>query len=174
MNNGTSLTLEVPQYVWDCDEDSGTLQTIFKRRWSDSPNGGGWNVDTSHADRISSDRNTFVSGTGAVKLRPWQTGGAAINLQNDLSPAASIKNISYWIYNPGVSSVTMRFWVYSGANYDSNYKYVERSVPHGWNYYSDGCAVQSGNNYNPRTVYNFQFMVVQSDQYFVFDNITMF
>lgn len=174
MQGGTSMTLTTPSNVWDCDEDTGTLQNIFRRRWSPYSTGGGWQADNDHTDRITSDKNTFVSGEGAVKLRGYADGAAALNLKADLNPAASCKNISWWVYNPGTTDVTMTCWVYSGTNFDSNYQFVTRTVSPGWHYYCDGCSVKSGSNYNPRTVYNFQFMVSQTSTYFIFDNIILF
>ena len=169
-----NLTLTPPEHVWDCDEDSGNLQSIFLRRYSTSPNGGDWQKDLQNVDRIASENNNFVSGNGALKVRPYSSGAVALNLMSDLPTAASIKNISYWIYNPQSTSVTFTGWIYRATNFGSNYQYIEpRSIEPGWHYYSDGCCLPN-TDYAPVSVYNFQLMLSQPTGYFIFDNITIF
>ena len=151
----------------DCEGTTGQLQSQFKRRYMS----GSWQVDTGNADRITSDTTNFVSGGGAVKRRGYSGGAVALNLNNDYSPAKTMRNIHFWVYNPSSNAnIKLRVWVYTSNNFATNAEVISGGfsiAANGWTYCSVG--------YSSSTIYNFQIAdFTNSGVYLTFDNIYLF
>ena len=166
-NNG-SITATKPSTYYDCDGTTSQLQSTFKRRYMS----GSWQVDTGNADRITSNTEQFVSGTGSVKRRGYSGGAVALNFQNDFSPTKSVKNIQFWVYNPSDSNITLRMWVYKAANFGSNAETGSVTAKAGqWTYVAMGFGDQVGSS----PIYNFQIADFNNTGiYLSFDNIVLF
>ena len=173
-NNG-SITATKPSTYFDCDGTSRALQTQFKRRY----NSGGWNVDSSNSDRFLCDDTHYVCGRGAMSVRPCGTSfdAYAINLNTDLSPTITAKNIGFWVYNPGSDDVIFREWVFAGASLTNGQEFGSLTAKaNSWTY----CAM----GFNQTTVYNIQISVWKNNvttntatamsTRLVFDNIVLF
>lgn len=168
-NNGSNEAAVVP--MWECDGTTAELQAMFKRRYD---SGSGWAVDSGNADRFTSNTTEFVSGTGSVKRKGHATYKIASCFQNDFNPAKAVKNVHFWVYNPGETDINLRIWIYKGTGLSSNQELTAnaRVAKHGqWTYISLGTDA---------TIYNFQIAVFKdggndpSGTYLSFDNIAAF
>ena len=151
----------------DCDGSTSELQAQFKRRYMS----GSWQVDTSNANRFESDTENFVSGSGAMRRKGWNGGAVAVNLASDYSPAKTMANIHFWVYNPSSNaSIKIRVWVYKAASFGSNAEVIDGGFSinaNGWTYCSVG--------YTSGTIYNFQLAdFTNSNVNLTFDNIYLF
>ena len=160
-NNGSIEATKLD--VYDCDGDTSALQSQFKRRYGDP-----WSVDTGNDDRITSNTTEFVSGTGSLKLRGWTGGRIALNFQSDFSPAKTVQNVHFWVYNPSGSDVTLRMWYYTSASLGGAAETGSVTAKAGqWTYLAMG--------FGSKTIYNFQIAdFTKSGVYFSFDNIALF
>lgn len=156
---GTRLT-----NMWDCDQTTAELQNMFKRRYMD----GGWQVDNSNADRITSNTEQFVSGTGSMKRRGTNGKEVALNFKNDFSPAKVVTNVQFWVYNPSANNITLRMWYYKSTGLKDNGETGSVVAVAGqWTYVAMGFGQQ--------TIYNFQIADMnKTGVYLSFDNITLF
>ena len=162
-NNG-NITASRITNLWDCDGTTSELQSMFKRRYMS----GSWQVDTSNADRITSNTTEFVSGTGSLKRRGYTGGAVALNFNNDFSPAKSVSNVQFWVYNPSNSDITLRMWTYTGANFGSGDEIGPVTAKKNqWTYLAMG--------FSTRSIYNFQIADFNNTgTYLSFDNIVLF
>lgn len=149
---------------WDCDGTTSQLQSLFKRRYMS----GSWQVDNSNADRITSNTTEFVSGTGAVKRRGYSGGAVALNFNSDFSPAITVKNVHFWVYNPSGSNITLRMWGYKANNFGSNFETGSVTAIAGqWTYVAMG--------FTSASIYNWQIADFNNTgTYLTFDNIYLF
>ena len=136
---------------------------------------GSWQVDNSNADRITSNTTEFVSGTGSLKIRGYSGGAVALNFKNDFSPALSVQNVQFWVYNPTNSDLTLRMWYYQASNFGSNGETGSVTAKKNqWTYVTMGFGIGNSNPTN-RTIYNFQISDWNNDgAYLSFDNIVIF
>ena len=164
-NNG-SITCTKPTTAsyFNCDGTTAQLQNTFKRRYMS----GSWQVDTGNADRITSNTTEFVSGTSAVKRRGYSGGAVALNFNSDFSPALTLANVYFWVYNPSSSDITLRMWYYRAANFGSNGETGSVvAKANGWTYLAMG--------FTSGTVYNFQIAdFTNSGVYLTFDDIYLY
>ena len=169
----SDVTLTRPaSNFYSCDGTTDQLRTIFKRRY----NSGGWQVDTGNDDRITSNTTEYVSGGGSVKRKGWNGGAVALNFLNDFSPAIEVTSVQFWVYNPSGSDITIRMWYYLAANLNSNGETGSVTAKAGqWTYVAMGFGIQNGNEFTPRTIYNFQIAdFTNSGAYLSFDDILFF
>ena len=161
-NNGNITATKMD--VWDCDGTTSQLQSTFKRRYMS----GSWQVDTGNADRITSNTEQFVSGTGSVKRRGYSGGAVALNFYNDFSPAKTVANVQFWVYNPSGSDITLRMWGYKAVNFGSNFETGTVVATAGqWTYVAMG--------FTSASIYNFQIADFNNTGvYLSFDNIALF
>ena len=165
-NNG-SITCTRPsasEAFYDCDGTTSELQATFKRRYMS----GSWQVDNSNMDRITSNTTEFVCGTGAVKRRGYSGGAVALTFQNDFSPAKTVANVQFWVYNPSGSDITLRMWCYRGTSFGNNYETGSVTAKAGqWTYVAMG--------FTSAAIYNFQIADFNNTGvYLTFDNIYLF
>ena len=146
------------------DESTADLQAKFKRRWGNS-----WDVDTTNADRFTSDTTNFVSGTGAMKRRGYGGGRVAHVWTSDFATPLAAKNIQFWVYNPSANDVTFRMFYYKAANLGSNGETGNVvAKANGWTYIAMGFTPGA-------SIYNFQIAdFTNSGVYFTFDDISLF
>ena len=146
------------------DESTTDLQAKFKRRWGSS-----WDVDTTNADRFTSDTTNFVSGKGAMKRRGYSGGRVAHVWTSDFATPLAAKNIQFWVYNPSANDVTFRMFYYKGAGLTSNGETGNVTAKaNGWTYCAMGFAPGA-------SIYNFQIAdFTNSGVYFTFDDISLF
>lgn len=169
-NNG-SITATKPSTYFNCDGTTAELQAQFKRRYR----GSDWTVDTTNADKITSNATHYVAGKGALRLRPYGSGDAyALNLQNDFSTAKSVENLAFWVYNSSDTDINLREWIYKGKSFGSNAEIGALTAKaNGWTY----CAM----GFTKASIYNFQISVWKSNNSsttmavaLIFDNIILF
>ena len=169
-NNGSIILNKVStsssSFYCDCDGATDQLRLMFKRRY----NNGSWNVDTSNADRIVSNKSQVVSGGGAMQRKGWTGGAVALNLLNDFSTGKLLENIQFWVYNPSSSDITLRMWVYTAPGLNKDQSAETGSVTakaNKWTYLAMG--------FTKTTIYNFQIAdFTNSGQALVFDNIYLY
>lgn len=146
-NNNIELTPPSSTY-WDCEGDTLALQNTFKRRFD---RGSGMETDTTNGDRITADTVHYVSGSTGVKWRPYSGGTVAITLQNDINPSVSRNTISFWVYNPSNSDVTLDMYYYKGTGNSSSGGITSGKVfAPGWTHFR--CGFTSNNIYNFQVV----------------------
>ena len=167
-NNG-SITATRPtesstSYFADCDGTTSQLQSLFKRRYMS----GSWQVDSSNADRITSNTTELVSGTGSVKRRGYSGGAVALNFNSDWASAKTLASIHFWVYNPSGSDITLRMWGYKAKNFGSNFETGSVTAKAGqWTYVAMG--------FTSAAIYNFQIADFNNTGiYLSFDNIYFF
>lgn len=171
-NNGSITALKATtsstSVFADCDGDTAQLQSQFKRRYGDP-----WTVDTTNADKITSNTTQYVAGTNSLKLRGWDGGRIALNFLSDFGSAVAVKNVQFWVYNPSGSDVTIRMWYYQATNLGSNGETGSVTAKAGqWTYVAMGFGTEQGAN---RNIYNFQIAdFTKSGAYLSFDNIYLF
>lgn len=167
-NNGSITAIKAVsgtnKFFADCDGTTSELQSQFKRRYMS----GSWQVDTSNADRFTSNTTEFVSGGGAMKRRGYASNAVALNLNTDFSPSKTCSNIHFWVYNPSANDITLRMWGYKGSNLSSNFETGSVTAKaNGWSYLAMG--------FTSAAIYNFQIAdFTNSGVYLTFDNIYLF
>ena len=167
-NNG-DITCTKPDYYWDCDGNTATLQATFKRRYMS----GSWQVDNTNADRITQNTDQWIGGGASVKRRGYSGGAVAFNLQDDLAAIKTVSNIAYWVYNPSGSDIVLRQWIYKATNFGSNGEIGSVTAKAGqWTYCQMGF-----DHFTLGTdpLYNFQIADFNNTGvYLSFDNICLF
>ena len=161
-NNG-SITATRPSNLWECNGTTSELQSTFKRRYMS----GSWQVDTGNSDRITSNTTEYVSGGGAVKRRGWTGGAVALNFNADFSPAKTVSNVYFWVYNPSGSDISLRMWGYKATNFGSNFETGSVTAKAGkWTYLAMG--------FTSASIYNFQIADFNNTgTYLTFDDICL-
>lgn len=159
-----SITASKPAKYFECDGNTAQLQAQWKRRYMN----GSWQVDSSNADRFTSDTTNFVSGTGALKRRGYSSNAVSHALNSDFATPITVKNIGFWVYNPSGTDREIRMWIYKGSGLSSGAEIGSvTAIANGWTY----CAMGFGQ----ASIYNFQIAdFTNSGTYFTFDNIILF
>ena len=160
-NNG-EITLNHVVNFWDCNGTTAELQAQFKRRYMS----GSWQVDNSNADRFVSYENG-VAGS-AMQRRGYSGGAVAVNFASDFEAPITVKNVGFWVYNPGASDITLRMWGYKAASFQSNFETGSVTAVAGqWTYCRMG--------FTEAAIYNFQIAdFTNSGVALVFDNISLY
>ena len=162
-NNGTIYATR-PTFRADCDGTTEELQSQFKRRYMS----GSWQVDNSNADRLTSNTTEYVSGIGALKRRGYSSNAVALNFNNDFSPAITVSNVSFWVYNPSGNNITLRMWGYKGTGLSSNFETANITArSNQWTFINM--------YFEEKTIYNWQIADFQNTGvYLTFDEICFF
>lgn len=150
----SNLTLERPSSrFFDLDGTTSELQAQFKRRYRST--GGGWSNDPGWEDRVASNTTQYAAGSGAMSVRPYSGGDAyGFVMMNDFASKQAVKNIHFWVYNPGSEDVNFREWVYTSTGLSGAQEIGALKAPAGqWTY------VAMGFNYS---IYNFTISVWKS------------
>ena len=126
---------------------------------------GSWQVDSSNNDRFVSYENG-VAGS-AMQRRGYGSGAVAVNLAADMEPV-EVSNIGFWVYNSSANDITLRMWIYKGANLSNNAELGSVTAVAGqWTYCRMG--------FTKAAIYNFQIAdFTNSGVALVFDNICLF
>ncbi|MBQ7995650.1 MAG: hypothetical protein IJ247_05520 [Bacilli bacterium] len=171
-DNG-SIELSRPGYYYECEDDTSTMISIFKRRYCRTGVDGGWVVDTSNGDRVSQDKTNVLSGSSSLKLRALNvTGRVGLALNNDIAEK-NYGNIGFWAYNPTESDVTIRLFIYKAASLGSNAEIGSVTAKAGgWSYCS--CGFGSKFTVGTDTLYNFQLYIEPYMTAMSFDNLALF
>ena len=92
----------------------------------------------------------------------------ALNFNNDFSPAITVSNVSFWVYNPSGNDITLRMWGYRGTGLSSNFETGSVTAIAGqWTYLQMG--------FTSATIYNWQIADFQNTGvYLTFDEICLF
>ena len=159
-NVNGNITCELPTLHWSCNEDSVGLREQFVRRYN---TGGTTHNDAirpndpsfePNEDRIVNDVVNYRSLGNAMKIRPYQSGGAGFALAQDFATPQTIYGVDFWVYNPTNSSIHLRLWIYKGQGFTNSEEFAEVDIPaNKWSYYS-----LKFSNKLPRDVYNFQIL----------------
>ena len=129
---------------------------------------GSWQVDNSNADRLTSNTTEYVSGIGALKRRGYSSNAVALNFNNDFSPAITVSNVSFWVYNPSGNNITLRMWGYKGTGLSSNFETATITArSNQWTFINM--------YFEEKTIYNWQIADFQNTGvYLTFDEICFF
>ena len=173
ITNNNQIELKAAENYWNCDGTTEELRNQFQRRYRTQDSG--WSVDNneSHTDRIVRDETNFVSGTGAMSIRPYggQTNGkgnvVGLSLLRDFETAKAIKNIGFWVYNSSDSDISLRTWVYTQTGLAGAVEIGGLTAKaNGWTYCRMGFE---------KTIYNFNISNWNgSANALVFDDIVLF
>ena len=147
---------------WDCDGTTEELQAQFVRRY-----GSPWNNDTGNADRVVKDETNFKFGSGA-KVRAWGDGRIALAVK-EFDSTFHGKNLSFWVYNPGSSDISLQAFGYKATNFGTYFQIFDgkKAVAGQWTYISVGFAEAD--------MYNFQIVVPNgTTTQLTFDDICLF
>ena len=157
-NNIGSVSLTAATQTWACDEQSLEMREIFKREWRD-PNQY-WQHDHFNDNRVESVNSNYITGGHALRVRPYAAGSIRISLYEDVS-VASVKNISFWVYNSNNTDKSLRLFI------GSDEIGTKTANANGWTFISCG--------FSSRTVTN--FMIIDENQStgsFIFDDISLY
>ena len=152
----------------DCEGSTAELQAMFLRRKMGSS---GWEAANAD-DKIFSSENG-KNGKG-LSVKCWADGKIALTMKNDVNiPAASIKSVGCWIYNPSSTAYSTNLYFYPSAG-NQNGKMVKTiSLPAGqWTFCE--CGVAGGSFGDSNTFYNFQFYTENVNTTLVFDNFCIY
>ena len=150
---------------WDCNGTTSELQAIWNRRY-----GNPWSLDgpggaANNADRVTQDTTNFRSGSG-LKLRAYSSDRFALAMK-DFDQAYNCKNLSFWVYNPSESDVSIQVFGYTATGYNSNFTIKGTTAIHqGWTYISAG--------WTAKNVYAFQVFVAKTSTQLTFDDFVLF
>lgn len=156
-NNGHLVASRIT-LQYDCDGTNAELQAQFKRRFQ---RGNGWEVDSGNSDRFVADTSNKVSGTSAMKVRPFNNSSAvcwAFNFKFDFAQSKSVRNLGFWVYNPTETDIYFREFIYKGENFSSNAEMGWLTAKAGgWSYACMGFG--TGESHTPVSIYNIQISV---------------
>ena len=147
---------------WDCDGTTEELQAQFVRRY-----GSPWNNDTGNADRVVKDETNFKFGSGA-KVRAWGDGRIALAVKQ-FDSTFNGRNLSFWVYNPGSSDISLQAFGYKATNFGSYFQIFDgkKALAGQWTYISVG--------FSAADMYNFQIVVPNgTTTQLTFDDICLF
>ena len=170
LSNNNSIVLNAAANYWNLDGTTDELRAQFIRRWR-ANGASSWTVDNdeSHTDRILSDTTNFVSGTGAMSVRPYSGSGNAVglSLKNDFAEAKALKNIGFWVYNSSANDIALRTWVFTQTGLSGAAEIGGLTAKaNGWTYCRMGFD---------KTIYNFNISNWNgSSNALVFDDIVLF
>ena len=155
---------------WNCDGTTEELRNQFIRRYR-ANGASSWTVDNNeeHTDRIVRDETNFVSGTGAMSVRPYSgsTNAVGLSLKNDFAEAKALKNIGFWVYNSSDTDIALRTFVFKSTGLTNHAEIGGLTAKaNGWTY----CRM--GFDYS---IYNFNISNWNgSANALVFDDIVLF
>ena len=159
-NNGNLVASRIT-LQYGCDATNAELQKQFKRRFQ---RGNGWEVDTTNSDRFVADTSNKVSGTAAMKVRPFNNSAAqcwAFNLQNDFAKVKNVRNLGFWVYNSSQNDIYFRLFVYKGQGLTNASEMGWRTAKAGgWSYVCMGFG--TGATHTPVDIYNIQISVFRN------------
>ena len=170
LKNNNEIELASAENYWNLDGTTEELRNQFIRRWRAS-GASSWTVDNdeSHTDRILSDTTNFVSGTGAMSMRPYSGSGNAVglSLKNDFAEAKALKNIGFWVYNSSDTDIALRTWVFKSTGLTNAAEIGGLTAKaNGWTYCRMGFNA---------SIYNFNISNWNgSSNALVFDDIVLF
>lgn len=146
---------------FNCDGTTSTLQSKFNRRYR-SAGASSWSVDSTNTDRIESDGTNYISGTSGLNVRPCGSSYDAYGfvMASDLSSAATVSDVAFWVYNPTDYIMKFRIYYYTSKNFANNGSVglgdADRAQPHTWTYVSRG--------FGSKSIFNFTISVWTEDQ----------
>ncbi len=131
------------------DQDSTTLQSIFKRQHNNS---GTWaDSDNSGYDTITKNTNYYISGSSATRLKPWGDGHVRMMIKPEVAEAQGIEveSIAFWYYVPANTEYTISLYAYptytpknSGVTQHTDYEMpggkTHAAGDAGWHYMNVG------------------------------------
>ena len=161
-DGGQSLRGNDQIKYWNCDGSTEELQAQFVIRQNNP-----WAADTSSENRVAKDEANAKSGSG-VKLLANESGRVALAVK-DFDAKFNGRNISFWVYNPGASEISMQCYAYKSTGY-SNYISVfdgKKAAAGQWTYVSVG--------FTATDVYSFQIVIPNATAtQLTFDDIVLF
>lgn len=168
-NNGNitlkAMGADANSVILHCDEDTATLNNIFKHRDKSS----GQAVYTN--DVIKNEYDS-ITGNGAVKEKFFATSSNGIMLNNNINNK-TYKSIGFWVFNPTSVTRTITLYVYKNAALDSSANPASfTSVTEGWNFFCTGIGCSSF-TVGTDTLYNIQ-LNVNGDVSLTFDEICLY
>lgn len=151
---------------FDFDGSTSELQSQFVRRtrYNDT-----WHIDTINHDRIVSNANQYVSGTGANTVKGDSVDAAVgFSLATDFSSAFTANNLHFWVYNPSSTAISLTMYLYKATGYGSAITATSKTAnANGWTY-----IVTS---FTSSAIYNFNISDwTQSGVNLTFDNMILF
>ena len=160
----TKATEVNSQFFDECNVSTSQLRGKYKRRYMS----GSWQVDTSNLDRITCNMSEFVGGGASLKRKGYSSGAVALNLNNDFSPAITVANVQFWVYNPSSTDITLRMWGYKATSFGSNFETGSVTAKaNRWTYVAMG--------FTEASIYNFQIADFNNTGVDLsFDNIYLF
>ena len=148
---------------WNCDGSTEELQAQWNRRY-----GNPWTIDTVNADKITQNTEHAISGS-ALRLRPYASDRCSLATK-DFAEPFNCRNISFWVYNSGESSMTIQCFGYTKTGYSTDgmiNPFGNKSIPAGqWTYISVGFTASN--------LYGFQIFVAAGSGALIFDDIVLF
>ena len=148
---------------WNCDGSTEELQAQFVRRY-----GNPWSEDTGNSDRIVKNEEQSISGSSA-KVRAWGDGRIAFGVKG-FDQAFNARNVSFWVYNPGASDISLQCFAYKNSAFSSSFIQVfsgKAATAGQWTYISVG--------FTAADVFNFQIVVPNgTTTQLSFDDICLF
>ena len=163
-DGGQSLRGNDELHYWNCDGTDSELQADFNRRSGNSS----WSLD-SETDRIVKNTEHAISGSAMqVNKKSDSKERIALSLK-DFAQPFNARNISFWVYNDGESSVNLQAFYYKQANYGGYQQiFSGKAVAAGqWTYVSVG--------FTAADVYAFQIVIPQGTaSTLIFDDICLF
>ena len=157
--SNVTLTRPTSGMYYPFEGDTATLQSQLKRRYREGSN---WNVDSSNADRITSNTTTVLSGESSMTVRPCGNGYVAYGfvLMNDFASPKTAANVHFWVYNPCDYDITFRIYYFKSAGLTNNGQVglgsADKAKAHSWTYVSRG--------FTESAIYNFNISVWTEDQ----------
>ena len=165
-NNG-QFNLNGAKYFWNCDGTTDELKAGFNRREQSN----GWVVnDTTNAGLTSVDG---VAGQG-VKIAGNTSYAVSLVLKTNLgSDVESTAQIGFWVYNSSESDITLRQWMFTGADLSNGKEQGNVTAKAGqWTFCRMGFA--SGTTPISLQVRNFSLAdFTKSGVDLIFDNISL-
>ena len=163
-DGGQSLRGNDELHYWNCDGTDSELQADFNRRSGNSS----WSLD-SETDRIVKNTEHAISGSAMqVNKKSDNKERIALSLK-DFAQPFNARNISFWVYNDGESSVNLQSFYYKQVNYGGYQQiFSGKAVAAGqWTYVSVG--------FTAADVYAFQIVIPQGTaSTLIFDDICLF
>ena len=135
--SGFTMSFEATRVTGDTfynlDGTTSELQNQFTRRVRKNSE---WQPDVIHSDRITSNANQYVSGTGALTLKGSVNEAVGFCLSSDYSSPVTATNLHFWVYNPSSSDIELRLFAYTSANFGSNIEIYngQLAVANSWTY----------------------------------------
>ena len=166
-DNG-QIVLSGAKYFFNCDGTTAELKNVFNRRVQSN----GW--------VISDENNALLEAADGIAGQGVKIGGntsyaVSLVLKNQMAAdVEATSNIGFWVYNPTTSNVTLRQWMFIGADLNNGKEQGNVTAVAGqWTYVRMGFA--SGNDPISYQVRNFSLAdFTKSGATLTFDNIALF